>query len=202
MTSIKNHLITFEEFLKLGGNLQKTGAGYRANFQASNALCSCELSTEAIAKVDMRLPKVIDAMFEEEGKFRTDKSMSRVYVQTIQSTLNHWDYPVQVKTIHNHSVYINKITKVLQYPTPRGDVALSVECSRHINHIDGIPYVTTTVVNDIEVPLEELDRFYPGWQTRYDVLSQLGYVNPDLVDQVFQKPQSVSPIPMGNVSFD
>lgn len=202
MASIKNHPITFEEFMELGGNLQKRTSGYLANFRFGSSLCSCEMSTADVSNVDERLPKVIDAMFEVEGQCRTDKSLSRVYVQAIKTTRRFWDHPVHVRLSNNQSVYIHKIVNIFQKSPSNGDTVLEIECSRYVNTIDDIPYITTSTLNTVHIPAEELERFYPGWQTRLEVLSELGYSSSELANQVFQKPQPVANMPMDNVSFD
>lgn len=197
-----NPPISFAAFLKHGGNLQRNNGAYIAHFHHGDKLAQQVISEEEIAAYEARLPEVLRAMFDDKDKRKTAFSTSRVYTQSINNTLRYWEHPVRVKLLDGRDMYINAIDRIWIYPTQNNTAKLGVSCHAYLNRIGELTYVEDTVRKDVEVPVSELDKYYPGWSVRYDMLSQLGYQMQEMVDQVFKKPDALAPMPLGDISFE
>jgi hypothetical protein len=99
-------------------------------------------------------------------------------------------------------MYIYKIKEILQNPNASGHITLSATCSYTLSTIDDISYVSKSLIKNISVSPTELERFYPEWQNRHQLLIALGYEKTELAEQLFVKPQQSKLLALNNVTFD
>lgn len=204
MTHPANNRITFAELLESEGNLEKIASGYRAHFVLYGKETPQDFTVEEVAAYDARLPQVFDAIIAQEHNVK-GSSIPRVFVDWINRTLTHWTHPVQITLPTGYEFYISKIDAIRKYPAPSGGIELSVECYQRphvLEGADGIEYVKGVSYNDVVIPYAELEKYYPGWKVRMDLLSQLSTSRAELLADVFQAPSPVRPANLQGLDFD
>lgn len=205
MTTPASARITFAELLTSEGNLEKIPTGYRAHFVLFGKATPQDFTVEEVAAYDPRLPKAFDAILADEPKIQGVTRTPRVFVDWINRTLTHWSNPVQITLKTGYQFYISRIDAIRKYPSSEDCVELSVECYRtpHVIESPGtVEYVKGVTYNDVEIPYTELEKYYPGWKVRMDLMSQLPTTRGELLDYVFQTSTPVAAEDLSGLDFE
>lgn len=199
MSSIINHPLTFQEFLDLGGNIQKTKTGYLANFSNDGKLADYEFTQEQIANHHKDLPEVLNLMLA--AQYGNMYSV-RAYVQDLKNTLHHWLDPICVHDVFRHSHFIGEIKGVLLYDENSSVVNIFANCYK-LTKAERLTYASDFYSRKLEISKSVLEEAYPGWLARYELMLGVAVNNEDLMRAVFKRDKDVvlaSPIEHSIVS--
>lgn len=203
MTAIINHPISFETFLKEGGNLYRVRDGYVLNFEVNGALAECNISKDSIAEYDPRLGLIIDDMASQHvGSW----SIRRIYVQSLLWSRAHWENPMPMKVRHFGVIHLNRVHNILKFDPQDDHVTLMASIYYRVSRVGDLTYVEDVTRKQIEVEKTELDKYYPGWSLRYELMENVAGNRDDILAAVFPRHDrtiSVEATPsLSTVTFD
>lgn len=198
MTTLINHPITFEEFLKEGGNLHKWSDGYRLNFEVDGQLAECTISKESINDYDPRLLLIIEDM---TSQFVGTFSIRRVYTKSLLWSLDHWENPMPITVRHYGDINLNAVDNILKYDPLDDYVSLMASIYYRVSRVGDLTYVEDVTRKQIDVPKTELDKYYPGWSLRYELMDNVAADKKVLMAAVFPCPTGKSAL-VNEPAFD
>lgn len=172
--------IDLHQFLEIGIDIDKIDNGIRGHYLGVLRTCYSDFSNDTLASLDSRLPLTVAAMFDALNN-RSDRLPAR----WLSDTLSYWENPVALRAVPGDvcPAYITKLSKM-------DDVTQAV-------HIGGYAYSIVekndTVFAagqkwfDCVTTYAELDKHYPGWQVRYNVMAALDIPERDMFLSVFPR---------------
>jgi hypothetical protein len=195
--------ITFADFLLKSGILKKTDNGYSGEYFTGGQSYASEFTPHEITQVDERLVDVVEALLASKYAERTN---GLVYAKPLLLTLHHWNNPVPVLSSDKKRHYVVKVTGVSAMSYMPAYVKLWANAYTDVAITNGTPYVLNSRVLAFEVAKKELERHYPGWEKRYQVMQDLQTDSIETLQLVFTKPVKdvdlVSTFDMSAISFD
>lgn len=168
-------MISFSELLTKKGNLREVADGYLASYVENgdnddDDLHKCIFTIDEIARADARLPSAIAVMLGTLNSSANPRSM--IYIQWLSDTLKHWDSPIKMTDIYNDTFYIKDITDIHMF-TP-GDEKVNLICHYYTPYTHrGIDYAMEAEWDQLIVPVSEVDKYYPGWCQKYEIMKTL-----------------------------
>lgn len=155
-------------------------------------------SDAELKAVDERLPAIIEGMTSSEFRFRR-----RVSTNWVRNTLSYMDDPVAITDIFKMQYLVKLVSGISFLEKDRSGVTLSVMYYDFVR-LEPVPYITDIKESFITVATTELDKFYPGWLTRYDMLCALGSSKDELVTGSFTRSsvQSTNESVLNTVTFE
>lgn len=201
MTTNQNGEMTFREAIEYGGSLDQTLDGVRISYIHNAKLLNKEFTNADIANVDPRLPRVLAAMFDAVKV--NDIPILTIYSSWVINTLSIWENPLAIVDIHNETHYVQDLMAFLD-GSETTDILKISGSGYPLYHVDGIPYVKHTAWITLEVTPAELDKHFPGWEIRYDLLSALGSSKDEIYKSVFTRESTYQDIPpsIAKITFE
>lgn len=194
--------ISFADFLHTGGELTKTAGGYYAQYTANTQSYVQLFTLDDVSTVDERLPLVIDALLTSKYGQHTE---GRVYTKALLLTLHHWSNPSPIFSTGKKQHHVLRVTGVSVVPHS-ANVKLWANAYTNVALTNSVPYVTNSRMMAFEVSKRELERHYPGWQTRYQVMQDLQTDSIETLQLVFARPvkdvEQANTFDMSAISFD
>jgi hypothetical protein len=154
-------------------------------------------SDNELAAADPRLPKVV-------AKLCRQYKHSSVPLSSIFNTIDFWKNPVFLKGANGETYAIRKFKEVKNIDRETGLVQLVVESYHHFR-AGSCPYVTYQEELTLTFSSEELEKRYPGWFVRYDVLGVLATDDAEMLQSLFQQAPKVRKsvkVAMTDLTFD
>lgn len=139
-------------------------------------------SDEDLKAVDTRLPCILEGMTSSEFRFRR-----RVSTTWVRNTLNFMDDPVPLTDIFKMQYLVKLVSGITIFEKDRSAVTISVVYYDFVR-LEPVPYITDIKESFITVATEELNKFYPGWLAKYDMLCALGSTKREIVSGTFMRP--------------
>lgn len=185
MSIFNERAISFRDFINTGGSLRKEDTGYIAEYGSTKERYTHTFSRADIALFDTRMPIVVDALFTGEyGK----KTAGRVYAKALALTLHHWQFDTPVRCEDHCKRYITRINSVQDYMEHRSTVKLNANTYADILYVEDIPYVTHSRDTVFSVNKKELEKHFPGWKLRHDLMLEVQGGPSTLINAVFTRP--------------
>lgn len=190
--------ISFESFLgNTFANMAMRTGGIRGYFGSSDQLVYQDFSNEEIAKVHPNLPGIIQVRF-----YQQHNPENLLSTNWVLQTLSYWNDPLTLKTTDGRTVALVSINNVKEVYDKTYEVQLDVTKYK-LSYDDDTLFVVDTAWTGIFVAFAELEKVYPGWKARYDLLVSLGTDTADLVKEVFNRQcRKLEPLPLHGVDFD
>lgn len=160
-----------------------------------------DFTNEQLAAIDARLPVILDRMF---NNVRTPAvPLLTIFTGWLLNTFKHWDNPHAVCDTTGEKFNILEVTRFIRFEPNPEYVSIRATCYK-VQYESGIPYVAHTKVEQISVSIAELEKNFPGWRQRYDIMQSLGVDMDELVATVFPRDSQIkaSQIDMHGVEFD
>lgn len=139
-------------------------------------------TAEQLHQVDKRIPEVLYAMYSTDSNIR-----NTVPTEWLRNTLNYMDNPVLLKDVFSRVYPVKEVSSVSWFDNDRSNVTISVVYYDY-HRLEPLPYMTVTAETYITVATRELEKHYPGWLVRYDLLNVLDVDSKTLKPEVFAKP--------------
>lgn len=195
--------ISFAEFILNSGELKKTNTSYTGQYSINGQPYLRSFTYEDIEHVDMRLPTVIEALLASKYGDRTNGS---VFTKPLLLSLHHWNNPVPILSTDKKRHYLVRVTGVSATSSLSKSLKLWANAYTDVALADGVPFVVNSRVMAFEVAKSELDRHFPGWQTRYQVMQDLQTDSIETLQLVFARPVKdvvhENTFDMSTISFD
>lgn len=167
---------TFLEYLNQPGSMAQEENGVSASYLQDGNFYLARYSWEDIDKLDWRLSRVMKHMFRPDKRY-----LSNTWVN---NTLAYWNNPVPLVDTKGIEHAVEGIYTLLVFNRNTRMVHL-VSDDWELSSVDGITYATRTKDEEYMVTADELEKKYPGWESRYDVLVSLDTSQRELVAGVF-----------------
>lgn len=189
MSIFTERAISFRDFIGTGGSLLKEGDVYIAQYGATTSPFTHTFTKSDIAEFDSRMPVVIEALFTGEyGK----KTGGRVFTKALALTLHHWQYDNPVRCADHSKRYITRVNSVPEHTETRTQIKLNANTYSQVLLVDDIPYVTHIRSTVFSVNKAELEKHFPGWKLRYDLMMEVQGDMDTLINAVFTRPKSTA----------
>lgn len=174
--------IPFHEFLSSsGGTLTRLHSGVEASFLKQGGWVTSRYSWEDLESIDARLAKVVSAMFTPEGQ-----RVSYVSAYWMNNTIKFWKNPTPLFDVEGAPYVVDEVTQVLSFNRLTQVVTIAAVVCK-VFKVDVIDYVRHTENADIVTTVAELEKTFPGWKMRYDVMTALGVEQRELMTSVFTR---------------
>jgi hypothetical protein len=154
---------------------------------------------EQLSLTDERIPEVLLNMYDTGSAIR-----NTVPTEWLRNTLTYMDNPVALKDVFCHVYALKEISSVSWFDNDRSNVTISI-VHYDYHRLKPLPYLTVTAETYITVATRELEKHYPGWLVRYDLLNVLDADAKTLKPEVFSgKPviDGSAKESLTNVTFD
>jgi hypothetical protein len=186
---------TFEEYLSETGTMVREDNGVSASYLHEGKLKFVRYSWAELDALDPRLATVVKHMF--------DSDIYYVSSTWVNNTLAYWKNPVPLLDNKNNEHAVESVATVLMFNRNTEMVRL-VTIDWELATVGDITYATRTKDEEYMVTSDELDKKYPGWKTRYDVLTSLETSQRELMDGVFNsvRYETAPHEQLDNVSFE
>lgn len=189
------HPPTFAEYLSLNGSMVQEENGVSGTYIVDGHLYFVRYRWEDIDMLDSRLSTVMKHMFSQDNYYLSNTWLN--------NTLAYWENPEPLVDNKGHAHAVEGIYALLVFNRNTRMVHL-VSDDWELTSVEGITYATRTKDEEYMVTTDELEKKYPGWETRYDILTSLDTSQRELMEGVFNRVQyrTVPREHLDNVTFE
>lgn len=190
--------IDFMSFLnKSSASMAMQPDGIRGYFGSNDRLVYQDFPSEEIARVHPDLPGVIQVRFYQQHN--PENLLPTAWVLL---TLSYWNDPLTLKTTDGRTVAIGSVNNVKAVYDKTAEAQLDVTKYK-LSFDQDTMFVVNTAWTGIFVSFAELERLYPSWKSRYDLLMSLGAPMEELVSAVFvRETRPVKAVNLEGVDFE
>lgn len=188
--------IDFLAFITISSaNMALVDGGIRGFYGKNGRLVCYDFRTEEIARVDARLPGVLQERFRQQND-----PEAVLPVAWVQNTLDYWTSRIDLQTTSSRTYAIASVESVTELYDTAQEAKIGV--IKYAESWDNDVYFATgTKWLECFVSYTELEKHFPGWRVRYDLMVSLADNPVELRNSVFQRPNA-SPSPPVKVSMD
>lgn len=189
----------FDDFLTSnGGTLTRLYTGVEASFIKGGNWVTQRYSWDDLASIDSRLPATVKAMFTD-----TDNEVNYVSSYWVNNTIKFWKDPTPLRDVNRRAYTVDEVLQVLSFNRLTEVVDLAAVVCK-VFTVGGVEYVKHTTNADIKTTSAELEKTFPGWKMRYDVMTALAVEQRELMGTVFTRDKPVLPetVCVAGVTFE
>lgn len=169
-----------DPFMSTHGHIESLHNGYRLHRKVDRKDVYSDYTIEDLAKLDPKIPDVLTTLFDTHIACR-----KRVPLVWLHNTLSYMNNPLHLKDIFKSNYVVKEITSISFFEKDRTSVTISVMQYDYFC-LEPKPYITGESETYITVACDELDKHFPGWLARYDVLTSLNTDKEELLECVFK----------------
>lgn len=169
----------------------------RGYYGLNGRLVCYDFPKEELISVDERLPGVLQVRF-----YQQNDPQAVLPVAWVQNTLDYWSSRInlQVTNSRTHPIAsVESITELYEVAQEARISAIKYDESWD----DDVYFATGTHWFDCVVSYAELEKHYPGWRVRYELMASLANGPVELRNSVFQRPSAPgATVSMDNIDFE